>query len=187
MAKNNKLVALFAAVKSLFEEMKSVETDRGILYYDGDVLEVGTAVYDEAGPAEGEYIIDGKKFKVENGVVSEIEVIEPEEKPAEVVIDEMACGTKKMEAVPEEKADEPVAEEPKEEPKEPEMDKMAEVEGAIDSLKDTIAELTNKITQIDARLADIEKTPEAPTPHEEFSKLGGFEAIKAMRAANRIK
>lgn len=188
--KKNKLVALFSAVKSIFEEMASIETDKGVLYYEGE-LAVGTVVYNESGIApDGEYVSDGKKYKVENGVISEIEAVEPEEKPVEVPAEgEMACGApKKMEAE-EPVQEEPKVEEPKEEPKEEskEESKIDELMGEIASLKDMIAALENRMTQIDARLVDIEKAPADVAPHEEFSRLKGIEAVKAMRAANRVK
>lgn len=96
MSVKNKLVALFSAVKQVFEEMNKIETTMGTLYYEGD-FGVGTVVYDDNGVVmEGEYVAGDKKFKVEGGVVTEIEIIEVvDERPIEVKVEEekkIKCG-----------------------------------------------------------------------------------------------
>lgn len=186
----DKINALFSAVKAVFAEMKSAESDKGIIYYDDDEIKIGTILYSDNGViTEGEFIIGGNKVKVENGSVSEIEAIE--EKPMEEpnpVEGEMSCGDKekmsdvKVEEEPEEKKENLAEEEPKEEPKEESVEDKAEEEKIRQMVTDivgeivapifgSIEELRNQCVKMDAKIVEIAGEPEAKEPKEEFKKV----------------
>lgn len=191
----NKLTALFSTIKSIFEEFKVLNTDKGPLYYE-DELQVGTILYTDSGvAADGEYQVDSTIYVVAGGAIVEIKEAEPaqeEPKPQEVPApEELGRGkTDCAEETQEEPKPEPEPQVPSPEPKkdeEEEPDPIEEIKNAIFALKDQIATLENRITSIESRITDIEGTPATPTPHEEFSKLSGIEAVKAMRQSMRIK
>lgn len=192
-----KLNALWAAAKMLFAEMKNINTEQGVLYYEEDELKVGIPMYVEEGPApDGEYVSDSRIYVIKDGVLAEIkEKEEPKEEPAEPVEENMACGDKKEDlgcGGKKELADEPKEEpaepaEPKEEPKENEEDKIAPIFEALKAMED-------RIVALEAALKDIAKAPEGTTPADGFSKVSplseygsGIEAIKAMKASMRVK
>lgn len=67
-----------------------IESEQGILYFEGDVIEVGTAVYSdealEVAAENGEYVEGDTTYVVVDGLVSEVLVDEPEEvEPSEEV------------------------------------------------------------------------------------------------------
>lgn len=117
MKNNSKMSQLFSKVRSLFAEMKSVQSDKGELFFDGE-LAVDTEVFLKTGedfiPAPtGEYLVDGTLYKVTDGVVIEAEKTEaPVEdipEPASANVEELACGDKPKEELAEEPI-EPVVE-----------------------------------------------------------------------------
>lgn len=187
----NKLTALFSTIKSIFEEFKVLNTDKGPLYYE-DELQVGTILYTDSGvAADGEYQVDSTIYVVAGGAIVEVKEAEPAQKEPnpEPPMEELGCGkTKCADEIPE-----PTQKEPNPEPqvpsesKEQEQDPIEEINNAIFVLKDQIAALENRLTSIESRITDIEGTPATPTPHEEFSKLSGIEAVKAMRQSMRVK
>lgn len=160
------------------EPLGQVETDAAILKWDGeDDLQVGFPVFveDSEGnrtPApDGDYITsDGKTIKVYEGVVTEIidpvaevdsEPVPSAETPAP---QEYGCTRKEFEDL---------------------FSKFEDIASEIQTIRD-------QITAIDSRVSDIEKEPEGNLPQDEFKKVtadfnSGIEAIKAMRASNRIK
>lgn len=188
-----KLNALWAAAKMLFAEMKNINTEQGVLYYEEDELKVGIPMYVEEGPApDGEYVSDSRIYVIKDGVLAEIkEKEEPKEEPVEPVAEpkeeDLACGDKKELA--DEPKEEPVEpkDEPKDEPKENEDDKIAPIFEALKAMED-------RIIALEAALKDIAKAPEGTTPADGFSKVSplseygsGIEAIKAMKASMRVK
>ena len=60
-----------------------IESEQGVLYFEGDVIEVGTAVYSdealEVAAENGEYVEGNTTYVVVDGLVSEVLVDEPEE------------------------------------------------------------------------------------------------------------
>ena len=75
-----KLDKLFAK----FEQKNgSIQSEQGVLYFEGDIIEVGTAVYSdealEVAAENGEYVEGETTYVVVDGLVSEVLVDEPEE------------------------------------------------------------------------------------------------------------
>lgn len=167
---STKFAALTATIKALFEELKSLPTDP-VLYYEGDEVVVGTPVFTSEGPApDGEYVAEGIKYIVAEGVVTAIEEMPKEEpKAEEPVAEEMACSKKMEEEVP---AVEPA-------PEEPARDLAVEVDAlyvAIDELKAMMGELRGELEKIkNAPAADV---PEAPK--QDFSNLEGIDKVRNM-------
>lgn len=161
MAKINKIKALLQSVLAQFAKLA---TDKGLLSYDGDELEVGMSVMlvddegNESVPEDGEYKVeDGTVYVIAEGKVTEIR--EPEAEP---------------ESAPEEA---PAAEEPQEneetaeeEPQneEPEADerdeRIANLEAEVARLERENGELRERIAELEAKLEE----PAAPPAEEEF-------------------
>lgn len=112
-----------------------VETDKGKLIYEGDLVEgveVFTELDGELVPAEnGEYQIEDKIYVVEDGKIAEIKEVEKEEEPAEEPI--------QQEETPEE------------------GDKVAELEAKIAELEAQIEEKDAKIAELEAQLGEKEE------------------------------
>lgn len=161
----NRMSKMKEALKRLLEQFGSVETDKGILDYEGDELEVGVEVTIEGNVApDGEYVTEGKVIVVAEGKVTELrDKEEPAEETAEVEVD-----------AEEEVIDEPAAEEVEEaveaveeaaEDVEEAAEEGRDLAAEIDALLARIAELEAKVaelTGIDPQ-ASIEETFEAQT------------------------
>lgn len=129
-------------------KLGKVETDNGVLIYEGDVLEVGTEVFieDENGnivPApDGQY----GDYKVVDGKIAPAEVIEPESKPES-----------------EEVMQEEVIVEPEPEVKESDDDKYEE---RISALESKIAELEGKVAELISAKEELEFSQLKPAEKE---------------------
>lgn len=163
-----KLEKIKAKLASLLLTFGTIKTDKAVLEYEGEELEVGAKVYvvDEEGnkvaAADGDYTTeDNKKIVVANGEIAEIADVteEPteEEKPTE----------EEVEAAEEEQKEEPKEEETKEE-----TDKVAELEKKVAELESIIEGILEKIekdnTNVEARLSKVEKMSASKTIEEEF-------------------
>lgn len=161
-----KLEKIKAKLASLLLTFGTIKTDKAVLEYEGEELEVGAKVYvvDEEGnkvaAADGDYITeDNKKIVVANGEIAEIADVteEPteEEKPTE----------EEVEAAEEEETKE-------EEKTEEETDKVAELEKKVAELESIIEGILEKIekdnTNVEARLSKVEKMSASKTIEEEF-------------------
>lgn len=113
--KMTKLKQIKQALAEAILALNKITTDRGVLSYDGEELEVGVAVYvvDEEGneskPEDGDYETDTQVIKVEDGRITEINEIEKVDEPGEPQ-EEVEASAEPDE--PGEPAEEPV-EEPK--------------------------------------------------------------------------
>lgn len=158
-----KLADIKKELKKMLLNFSVVKTDKGVLEYEGEELEVGAVltIVDESDsevkePANGEYILeDGRTLVVVDGELKEI--VEPkeeepseEEKPEEETVVEEEIKTEEEEpkveeeVVEEEKTEEEIIEEsPTEtETKIAELEgKVAELEGKIEELKEIIENL----------------------------------------------
>ena len=129
-------------------KLGKVETDNGVLIYEGDVLEVGTEVFieDENGnivPApDGQY----GDYKVVDGKIAPAEVVEPEAKPES-----------------EEVMQEEVIVEPEPEVKESDNDKYEE---RISALESKIAELAGKAAELISAKEELEFSQLKPAEKE---------------------
>lgn len=143
-------------------KLGKVETDNGVLIYEGDVLEVGTEVFieDENGnivPApDGQY----GDYKVVDGKIASAEVIEPEAKPES-----------------EEVMQEEVIVEPEPEVKESDDDKYEE---RISALESKIAELEGKVAELISAKEELEFSQLKPA-EKEIKDIATKESKGAMK------
>lgn len=152
-------------VMKLFRDLMKlgkVETDNGVLIYEGDVLEVGTEVFieDENGnivPApDGQY----GDYKVVDGKIAPAEVVEPEAKPES-----------------EEVMQEEVIVEPEPEVKESDDDKYEE---RISALESKIAELEGKVAELISAKEELEFSQLKPA-EKEIKDIATKESKGAMK------
>ena len=152
-------------VMKLFRDLMKlgkVETDNGVLIYEGDVLEVGTEVFieDENGnivPApDGKY----SEYVVKDGKIAPAEVVEPEVKPES-----------------EEVMQEEVIVEPEPEVKESDDDKYEE---RISALESKIAELEGKVAELISAKEELEFSQLKPA-EKEIKDIATKESKGAMK------
>ena len=152
-------------VMKLFRDLMKlgkVETDNGVLIYEGDVLTEGTEVFieDENGnivPApDGQY----GDYKVVDGKIAPAEVIEPEAKPES-----------------EEVMQEEVIVEPEPEVKEPDDDRYEE---RISALESKIAELESKVAELISAKEELEFSQLKPA-EKEIKDIATKESKGAMK------
>ena len=174
------------ALKRLLMEFNNLSTDKAELYWEEDSeLMVGYKVFVEDAEgnkvpaADGEYISDENKIKVEGGVVTEIEAKDAEEVKEEVPAQEEE-KKEEMEEVPAEeevKVEEEVKEEvPAEEPKE---DKTAELDNRL-------ADLEARIADLETKLVEIATAPAAEPIVDEFEKVSKRESTGDKKLDKRI-
>ena len=143
-------------------KLGKVETDNGVLIYEGDVLEVGTEVFieDENGnivPApDGKY----SEYVVKDGKIAPSEVVEPEAKPES-----------------EEVMQEEVIVEPEPEVKEPDDDRYEE---RISALESKIAELESKVAELISAKEELEFSQLKPA-EKEIKDIATKESKGAMK------
>ena len=158
-----KLEKIKAKLASLLLTFGTIKTDKAVLEYEGEELEVGAKVYvlDEEGnkvaAADGDYLTeDNKKIVVKDGEVAEIADVT--EEPAEEETKEEEVET--------------AEEETKEEEQEPAEDKVAELEKKVAELETIIEGILEKIekdnSNVEARLSKVEKMSASKTIEEEF-------------------
>lgn len=161
-----KLEKIKAKLASLLLTFGTIKTDKAVLEYEGEELEVGAKVYvlDEEGnkvaAADGDYLTeDNKKIVVKDGEIAEIADVT--EEPAEEETKE-----EEVEAAEEETKEE------EEKPTEEETDKVAELEKKVAELESIIEGILEKIekdnTNVEARLSKVEKMSASKTIEEEF-------------------
>lgn len=152
-------------VMKLFRDLMKlgkVETDNGVLIYEGDVLTEGTEVFieDENGnivPApDGQY----GDYKVVDGKIAPAEVVEPEAKPES-----------------EEVMQEEVIVEPEPEVKESDNDKYEE---RISALESKIAELEGKVAELISAKEELEFSQLKPA-EKEIKDIATKESKGAMK------
>ena len=165
MAKLNKIKVMLQNILSQFGQ---ISTDKGILQYDGEELEVGAGVVlvDEEGnesiAEDGKYYLgdqDGRTVVVENSTIKEI--IEPVEEVEEVV----EAEDENAEEVAAEIVNE--VEEVVEEVAEVAPDENAELKAKIEELEALIAELKSRIEA-------LENAPASEPAEEEFKSKNSF-------------
>ena len=143
-------------------KLGKVETDNGVLIFEGDVLTEGTEVFieDENGnivPApDGQY----GDYKVVDGKIAPAEVVEPEAKPES-----------------EEVMQEEVIVEPEPEVKESDDDKYEE---RISALESKIAELEGKVAELISAKEELEFSQLKPA-EKEIKDIATKESKGAMK------
>lgn len=180
MSKLNTIREMLQKVLATFER---IATDKALIEFDGDELEVGMAVHgidDEGNQFDlenGEYRADdGTVYVVEDGKVTEVREAEVAPEP---------------DAEPEAPAEEPVEpemaeEEPEAEPEaEPEEDPRDE---RIRNLEAEVARLEEENGALRERIAELEGKPAAEPAEAEFEKVNKVEKTgnKRLDNLNRI-
>ena len=152
-------------VMKLFRDLMKlgkVETDNGVLIYEGDVLTEGTEVFIEDENSNIVPAPDGKysEYVVKDGKIAPAEVVEPEAKPES-----------------EEVMQEEVIVEPEPEVKESDDDKYEE---RISALESKIAELEGKVAELISAKEELEFSQLKPA-EKEIKDIATKESKGAMK------
>ena len=153
--KHTKMSKIKEMLKSILVQLGEVNTDKGILTYDGD-LAVGVEVKNEDGskPADGEYKLeDDKVIVVKDGFVDEIKEVEDD------VIEEMA--DEKPQDNVEDKPQDKVEEKPNE---------VEELKKLIDEHTSLLKELGDRLKTLEDLVKELNETPAAEPIEQEFTK-----------------
>lgn len=154
--KHTKMSKIKEMLKSILVQLGEVNTDKGILTYDGD-LAVGVEVKNEDGskPADGEYKLeDDKVIVVKDGLVDEIKEVEVD------VIEEMA------DEKPQEK---PVDEKPQDEG-DAKPNEVEELKKLIDEHTSLLKELGDRLKALEDLVKELNETPAVEPIEQEFTK-----------------
>ena len=154
--KHTKMSKIKEMLKSILVQLGEVNTDKGILTYDGN-LAVGVEVKNEDGskPADGEYKLeDDKVIVVKDGFVDEIKEVEVD------VIEEMA------DEKPQEK---PVDEKPQEEG-DAKPNEVEELKKLIDEHTSLLKELGDRLKTLEDLVKELNETPAVEPIEQEFTK-----------------
>ena len=153
--KHTKMSKIKEMLKSILVQLGEVNTDKGILTYDGD-LAVGVEVKNEDGskPADGEYKLeDDKVIVVKDGLVDEIKEVEDD------VIEEMA--DEKPQDNVEDKPQDKVEEKPNE---------VEELKKLIDEHTSLLKELGDRLKALEDLVKELNETPAVEPIEQEFTK-----------------
>ena len=153
--KHTKMSKIKEMLKSILVQLGEVNTDKGILTYDGD-LAVGVEVKNEDGskPADGEYKLeDDKVIVVKDGLVDEIKEVEDD------VIEEMA--DEKPQDNVEDKPQDKVEEKPNE---------VEELKKLIDEHTSLLKELGDRLKTLEDLVKELNETPAVEPIEQEFTK-----------------
>ena len=153
--KHTKMSKIKEMLKSILVQLGEVNTDKGILTYDGD-LAVGVEVKNEDGskPADGEYKLeDDKVIIVKDGFVDEIKEVEVD------VIEEMA--DEKPQDNVEDKPQDKVEEKPNE---------VEELKKLIDEHTSLLKELGDRLKTLEDLVKELNETPAVEPIEQEFTK-----------------
>lgn len=145
--KYTKMSKIKEALKKLLTQFAEVETDKGVLVYD-DELVVGVEVTLEDGSdvEDGEYKTETLLITVKDGKVEEIKELEVEE-------------------APEEMEDETVEETPEEV-----EDPAAELKALVDAHEELLKQLVERIDNLEKLVKEINEAPVVEPIEEEFTK-----------------
>lgn len=163
--KNPQHMSLLEKLKKILTEYKSFETREGVtIEVDAEELGVGQVV----DVPDGDYHTDTLEIKVEQGIITEVEAIEPEPMPIpteEPVVEDMA-------------EEEPMVEEPEAEPQPSEYEQ----------LKQIVDQLVAEIDAIKSQLSEpctlpVEEVAKKCEPKKQFNnrQLEIAEALRKMK------
>ena len=153
--KHTKMSKIKEMLKSILVQLGEVNTDKGILTYDGD-LAVGVEVKNEDGskPADGEYKLeDDKVIVVKDGFVDEIKEVEVD------VIEEMA----------DEKPQDNVEDKPQDKAEE-KPNEVEELKKLIDEHTSLLKELGDRLKTLEDLVKELNETPAVEPIEQEYSK-----------------
>lgn len=168
------------SLKALLLAFSEVSTDKGVLAYDAEELEVGCMVEavseegEKSKPEDGDYTLeDGTVLKIADGKLAEI--VKPEEPEPEP--EKEAEAEEEPEEKPEEEPEKETLEEESEEgiseevkDEEPETIEEEPTKEESTEILDALKAIEEKIAALEERIAKIENTPAAEPIAEEFSK-----------------
>ena len=161
-------------LKSILVQLGEVNTDRGILTYDGELAK-GVEVKNEDGskPADGEYKLeDGKVIVVKDGFVDEVK--EAEEKPKEKEDKPKGKEEKPAEMVDEKPADEKPQENPADKKPEDGADAkpndVEELKKLVDEHTALLTELNDRLKALEDLVKELNETPAVEPIEQEYSK-----------------
>lgn len=169
--KHTKMSKIKEMLKSILVQLGEVNTDKGILTYDGD-LAVGVEVKNEDGskPADGEYKLeDDKVIVVKDGFVDEIKEVKDD------VIEEMA--DEKPQDKVEDKPQDNVEEKPNE---------VEELKKLIDEHTSLLKELGDRLKTLEDLVKELNETPAVEPIEQEFTKQYKSEN-RACEYANALR
>lgn len=169
--KHTKMSKIKEMLKSILVQLGEVNTDKGILTYDG-ALAVGVEVKNEDGskPADGEYKLeDDKVIVVKDGFVDEIKEVEDD------VIEEMA--DEKPQDNVEDKPQDKVEEKPNE---------VEELKKLIDEHTSLLKELGDRLKTLEDLVKELNETPAVEPIEQEFTKQYKSEN-RACEYANALR
>ena len=153
--KHTKMSKIKEMLKSILVQLGEVNTDKGILTYDGN-LAVGVEVKNEDGskPADGEYKLeDDKVIVVKDGFVDEIKEVEAD------VIEEMA----------DEKPQDNVEDKPQDKAEE-KPNEVEELKKLIDEHTSLLKELGDRLKTLEDLVKELNETPAVEPIEQEFTK-----------------
>ena len=153
--KHTKMSKIKEMLKSILVQLGEVNTDKGILTYDGN-LAVGVEVKNEDGskPADGEYKLeDDKVIVVKDGFVDEIKEIEDD------VIEEMA----------DEKPQDNVEDKPQDKAEE-KPNEVEELKKLIDEHTSLLKDLGDRLKALEDLVKELNETPAVEPIEQEFTK-----------------
>ena len=154
--KHTKMSKIKEMLKSILVQLGEVNTDKGILTYDG-ALAVGVEVKNEDGskPADGEYKLeDNKVIVVKDGFVDEIKEVEVD------VIEEMA----------DEKPQEKPADEKPQDEGDAKPNEVEELKKLIDEHTSLLKELGDRLKTLEDLVKELNETPAVEPIEQEFTK-----------------
>ena len=169
--KHTKMSKIKEMLKSILVQLGEVNTDKGILTYDGN-LAVGVEVKNEDGskPADGEYKIDDDKYiVVKDGLVDEIKEVEDD------VIEEMA----------DEKPQDNVEDKPQDKAEE-KPNEVEELKKLIDEHTSLLKELGDRLKALEDLVKELNETPAVEPIEQEFTKQRKSEN-RACEYANALR
>ena len=165
--KHTKMSKIKEMLKSILVQLGEVNTDKGILTYDGN-LAPGVEVKNEDGskPADGEYKLeDGKVIVVKDGYVDEVREIENE------TIKEKPKGKeeKSAEMAEEKPQEKPASEMPEKKPEE-KPNEVEELKKLVDEHAALLKELSDRLSALEELVKELNETPAVEPIEQEFSK-----------------
>ena len=180
----SKLTKIKEMLQKVLAAFARISTDKALLGFEGEVLEVGMPVYgiDEEG---NNYDLEDGEYRTEDGIVYVIadgkveEIREPEINPEE---------TPEPDPEPEapvEAEDEPEAEaEPEADPRD---EQIANLEAEVARLEEELGAARAENEQLRERIAELENKPAAEPAEEEFKKINKPEKTGNQKIDNLIR
>lgn len=184
----SKLEKIRTALQNILAQFARISTDKALIEYDGDELEVGMAVHgiDEEGNSyeleNGEYTIEeGTIYVIEDGKVAEIREVDKQEPEAEEPAEEPAPEAPQENVETAEET--PQAEEEPEPEADPRDEKIANLEAEVARLEEENGALKERIAELEGKSAAEPATEEFEKVNK-VEKTGNAKTDKLLRILN---